>query len=324
VLKKAFEGELTKEWREKRALSGAEVPTADELLQQIKEERQKHYEKQLEDWKKAVKEWEKVKTHGRASHQPIPKKPAKPKALKEFNKPVRKLAITIPQVWYFDCIGNISSGVEYGSSAKSQIKGEIPVIRMGNMQNGIIDWNDLKFTSNKNEINQYLLKKGDVLFNRTNSPELVGKTVEYKGEKKAIFAGYLIRINQINTIVNSSYLNWFLNSHPAKVYGSYVKTDGVNQSNINGEKLSNYPIPICSLPEQHQIVREIETRLSVCDKVEQSIKESLEKAEALRQSILKKAFEGKLLTEQEIAQCKKEPDYEPASVLLEKIKAEKK
>jgi type I restriction enzyme S subunit len=88
--------------------------------------------------------------------------------------------------------------------------------------------------------------------------------------------------------------------------------------------IQELPFPLLSIPEQHQIVQEIEKRLSVCDKVEQSITESLEKAEALRQSILKKAFEGKLLTEQEIAQCKKEPDYEPASVLLEKIKAEKK
>ena len=115
-------------------------------------------------------------------------------------------------------------------------------------------------------------------------------------------------------------MNYFLNSHPAKVYGSLVKTDGVNQSNINGEKLSNYPIPLCSLAEQTQIVEEIESRLSVCDKMEQSINESLEKAEALRQSILKKAFEGKLLSQAEIEQCKQADDYEPASELLKSIR----
>ena len=90
-------------------------------------------------------------------------------------------------------------------------------------------------------------------------------------------------------------------------------------------------LPICSKEEQHQIVAEIERRLSVCDKMEQSITESLAKAEALRQSILKKAFEGNLLSQAEIAECKKEADYEPASALLarikqsrnEKIKAEK-
>lgn len=88
--------------------------------------------------------------------------------------------------------------------------------------------------------------------------------------------------------------------------------------------IKEYEVYLPSKEEQHQIVQEIESRLSVCDKVEESIKESLEKAQALRQSILKKAFEGKLLSKEEIAKCKAHPDYEPASVLLEKIKAEKK
>lgn len=88
--------------------------------------------------------------------------------------------------------------------------------------------------------------------------------------------------------------------------------------------IENIKIPNLKLNEQHQIVKEIEARLSVCDAVEAQIKESLEKAEALRQSILKKAFEGKLLTAEEIQFCKQEPDYELASMLLERIKAEQK
>ncbi len=90
------------------------------------------------------------------------------------------------------------------------------------------------------------------------------------------------------------------------------------------DDLKSFPIPICSLSEQHVIVQEIESRLSVCDKVEESISESLEKAKALRQSILKKAFEGTLLSAEEIAKCKADKDYEPASVLLGRIKKEKK
>lgn len=311
VLKKAFEGELTKEWREKQT----DLPTAAELLEQIKEERQKHYEQQLEEWKQAVKAWEENGKEG--------KKPGKPSVYKIYNSPMKSLSLNLPANWLSDCIGNTCSKTEYGSSAKSSDVGNIPVIRMGNLQNGKIDWSDLKFSSNKSEIKQYMLRNGDILFNRTNSPELVGKTAQYKGERPAIFAGYLIRLNQIDSIIDGSYLNYYLNSHPAKVYGAFVKTDGVNQSNINGEKLSNYPIPLCSIQEQHQIVREIESRLSVCDKVEQNIAEALEKSEALRQSILKKAFEGKLLSLAEIEACKWEADYEPASVLLERIKKEK-
>ena len=73
-----------------------------------------------------------------------------------------------------------------------------------------------------------------------------------------------------------------------------------------------------------KLIQEIESRLSVCNSIETGIRESLDKSKALRQSILKKAFEGTLLSEEEIAACKAAPDYEPASVLLERIKAEKK
>lgn len=100
-------------------------------------------------------------------------------------------------------------------------------------------------------------------------------------------------------------------------------TSGVNLPRVSTKYIENYLVPLPSLNEQSQIVKEIESRLSVCDAVEQQIKDSLTQAEALRQSILKKAFEGKLLTEEEIKACQLEADYEPADVLLEKIKAEK-
>ena len=87
--------------------------------------------------------------------------------------------------------------------------------------------------------------------------------------------------------------------------------------------LSNLPFPLTSLPEQHAIVEEIETRLSVCDKMAQDIDEALEKAEALRQSILKMAFEGKLLSDRELAEVRMAEDWEPADVLLERIRAER-
>ena len=197
----------------------------------------------------------------------------------------------LPQGWKWVHIGDITKGTEYGTSQKSLKCGKVPVIRMGNLQNGIIDWADLSYSNDDNEIQRYQLKYGDVLFNRTNSPELVGKTAIYKAERKAIFAGYLIRINQIESI-NSDYLNYYLNSHTARAYGNKVKTDGVNQSNINGKKLCTYPFPICSRAEQDQVVYELKSRLSMCDYIEDTVNQSLQQAEALRQSILKQAFEG--------------------------------
>lgn len=165
---------------------------------------------------------------------------------------------------------------------------------MGNIQNGQIDWSDLVFTSDQAEIEKYHLKGNDVLFNRTNSPAWVGKTAIYNGERPAIFAGYLIRINYL-PIINPHYLTYYLNSHTAKKYSNLVKTDGVNQSNISGSKLCTYPFPMTSSAEQVEIVSLLNRRLSICDSLEDAIYKAIQESVALKQSILKKAFEGDLI-----------------------------
>lgn len=116
--------------------------------------------------------------------------------------------------------------------------------------------------------------------------------------------------------VTAEYLMYFLKNLNIKGSGSAIPQ-------LTIPMVKSIEIYLPTLQEQNQIVQEIESRLSVCDKVEQSISESLEQAKALRQSILKKAFEGKLLSKEEIEACKQERDYEPAPILLEKIKAEK-
>src|SRR5699024_10092909 len=123
-------------------------------------------------------------------------------------------------------LNDVCFDVEYGTSSKSENDGLVPVLRMGNILNGQIDWEDLKFSSNKAEIEKYSLNKDDVLFNRTNSTEHVEKTAIFKGEQEAIFAGYLIRINYDKEIVNGNYLNYYLNSHIAKKHGNIVKSFG--------------------------------------------------------------------------------------------------
>ncbi len=201
----------------------------------------------------------------------------------------------LPEGWKRVNLGEVCSSVEYGSAIKSKKEGKVPVLRMGNIQNGRFDWSDLVYTDDEKEIGRYLLKKDDVLFNRTNSAELVGKTAIYKEERPAIFAGYLIRINRIENLLDANYITYYLNSLGAKKHGNSVRSFGVNQSNINGTKLRSYPIPLPPILEQTQIVQEIESRLSVVDKMEETIQQSLLQAESLRQSILKKAFEGELV-----------------------------
>lgn len=308
VLKWAFEGKLTAQWREEQQRQG-KLASADTLLAQIKTEREQRYQKELEAWQSEVEAWEAIGKEGKK-----PRKPSKPKKVSPLTSTDLQELPKIPAFWFWTKLGYLTLGVEYGTSAKSQKKGGIPVLRMGNIQNCKFDWSDLVFTSNDEEINQYILRKGDILFNRTNSPELVGKTAIYRGERPAIFAGYLIRVNHFHNFVESKYLNYFLSSVIASNHGNKVKTDGVNQSNINGQKLMDYPFPYTHLEEQIKIVEEIESRLSICDQLEADIEANLKKAEALRQSILKQAFTGKLVSQ--------DPNDEPAAVLLDRIRAE--
>lgn len=241
------------------------------------------------------------------------------KTIKSFTEDDLNEFPKLPDDWKWVKIGNLTFGVEYGTSAKSKKLGQIPVLRMGNIQNGRFDWSDLVYTSNKTEIEKYLLKKNDVLFNRTNSPELVGKTAIYKGERPAIFAGYLIRINQLPELVVADYLNYFLNCPIAKVHGNSVKTDGVNQSNINGEKLRNYPFPLPPLPEQRAIVSKIEQLFSELDNGISNLKLAQEQLKVYRQAVLKKAFEGELTKKWREQQT----DLPDAGDLLEQIRKER-
>lgn len=287
LLKNAFNGELTKDWREQNA---EQLLSSSELLAQIQTAREAHHEKQLADWQNAVKEWEQAGKIG--------KKPSKPSPLKKL-EPINELKeIELTELadgWFWERLGLVTLGVEYGTSAKSQPEGKVPVLRMGNLQNGKIDWADLVYSSDDEEIKQYLLKKGDVLFNRTNSPELVGKTAIIETDRMAIFAGYLIRVNHLNDIIDGRYLTYFLNSIIAKNYGNFVKTDGVNQSNINGQKLMNYPLTFCSLNEQKEIANILDLKLTACDTLATELANQLKQAELLKQAVLKSAFSGTLL-----------------------------
>lgn len=308
VLQHAFEGKLTEGWRRKRIK--ASEPQAS-ILARLAAERKAHHLQLMSAWSKKLEDWEK-----RGAIGPKPSRVRALETITPLSQEVINALPSLPPGWVWQKLAWMTCGVDYGTSAKSSKTGSVPVIRMGNLQNGRIDWTDLAFTSEKDEIEQYSLECGDILFNRTNSPELVGKTAIYKGERPAIFAGYLIRINHNPATVDGRYLNYYLNSHFARQHGSTVKTDGVNQSNINGQKLQGYPFPFCSLAEQQEAVRLIEEKLSSCEYLLSETHNQLARANALRQSILKQAFSGQLVAQ--------DPMDEPASELLKRIRAERK
>lgn len=108
------------------------------------------------------------------------------------------------------------------------------------------------YTSDKEEIAHYPLEYNDLLFNRTNSKELVGKTAIYKSEVPAIYAGYLIRITPL---IDSDYLNYVMQTQFYWVYCQNVRSDAIGQSNINAEKLKNFIYPLPPLHEQKRIAK---------------------------------------------------------------------
>jgi type I restriction enzyme S subunit len=225
-------------------------------------------------------------------------------------------------------LGSVIDKPRYGTSKKCSLEPKgLAVLRIPNIGEGLINPEELKYAEfDAKEISTLKLQEGDILTIRSNgSVDLVGKcALITKNDVDYLYAGYLIRLRPDKELIDSKFLLYSLKSHDLRVQieSKAKSTSGVN--NINSVELASLEIPHFKLEIQHQIVQEIESRLSVCDKVEESISESLEKAKALRQSILKKAFEGTLLSEDKIAACKAAKDYEPASVLLEKIKAEKK
>jgi type I restriction enzyme S subunit len=225
----------------------------------------------------------------------------------------------LPNTWRFYKLNKLAVSFDYGTSAKSHAAGRVPVLRMGNLQGGKIDWRNLAYTSDPVEIEHYKLSPRTVLFNRTNSPELVGKTAIYMGERPAIFAGYLIRINP-HAELDPEYLNICLNSMYAREFCVSVKTDGVSQSNINAQKLGEFEVPFCSYEEQREIVKRVTRLFALADQIDEQYTKAKRSADRLPSSLLSKAFRGELVaTEAELAKRDGRP-YESAEVLLHRIR----
>jgi type I restriction enzyme S subunit len=196
----------------------------------------------------------------------------------------------IPEDWGVLPLGRLIHSVEYGSAAKSSATGRVPVLRMGNLQGGKIDWNDLVYTDNEIEIRKYSLVLGDVLFNRTNTIDLVGKTAIYKGERAAVFAGYLIRINSDKALLDSAYLNYILNAEFSRKHSAKILSIAVGQANINGQKLKSYPIPLPPTKAEQEAIAEA---LSDADALIESLEQLLAKKRQNKQGAMQELLTGK-------------------------------
>lgn len=213
--------------------------------------------------------------------------------------------------WGKKSVGELCISLKYGTAKKSDASGNVVVLRMGNLQQGEIDWSDLAYSNDPDDIEKYKLFPGDVLFNRTNSAALVGKTAIYRGEHPAIYAGYLIKLDYDHDKIIGDYLNYALNTLDAKKYCNSVKTDGVNQSNINAKKIGAYSFNVPSIPEQEKIVSVIQKLLSKEQQSKEAAEAVLDQIDLMKKSILARAFRGELGTN--------DPSEESAVELLKQI-----
>ncbi|KXR81466.1 restriction endonuclease subunit S [Escherichia coli] len=168
-------------------------------------------------------------------------------------------------------IRDLVDSVNYGTSAKASIdSGEYPILRMGNITyQGGWDFTDLKYLDlSVKEKDKFLVKEGDLLFNRTNSKELVGKTAVYEENRPMAFAGYLIRVRP-NPIGNNYYISGYLNSIHGKITLMNMCKSIVGMANINAQELQNIEIliPPKHLQDEYEIIyKKIKKGLSIYDK----------------------------------------------------------
>jgi len=305
LLKSAFEGTLTADWRARNADKLEDPQT---LLARIQAERETRYQAALEDWQTALTTWR--------EDGEIGKKPAKPKRPRDISKPVDDLKMS---GWTEIPLGLVIDTPSYGTSKKCAYNGgKFGVLRIPNIGSGQIDASDLKSADfDENEIAQYALSEGDILTVRSNgSLSIVGKPAIVTAQDTVnLFAGYLIRLRPIAASLVPRFLaHLMVEPHiRAQIEAKAKSTSGVN--NISAKELQDLIVPICSPAEQTEITRLLDMRLDAATQMETEIDAALKRAEALRQSILKKAFSGRLVPQ--------DPSDEPATTLLARIKAER-
>ena len=312
VLKWAFEGKLTEEWRKQHQST---LKTGEALLTQIKAERENRYQQQLAEWETAVKEWEAIEKVG--------KKPTKSQKLKELPSLTESELGELPELpngWCWIYSGELFVFVTSGSRGWAQYysnSGAI-FIRITNL-----DFNSLNLDLSPETIQCVSLpsevegvrakvQENDFLFSITG---YLGMFAIIPPNLPEAYVNQHIVLARPCRDLNYKYFGYYFIADAGGIKQFQEKQKGATKAGLTLDDIQTAKIPIPSSEEQEQIVEEIESRLSICDQLESTIIENLQKAEALRQSILKQAFEGKLVPQ--------DPNDEPAEKLLEQIRLER-
>lgn len=222
----------------------------------------------------------------------------------------------IPISWKWITLGHYSevTGGLTKNKNRDSYTNKFPYLRVANVYENRFVLDDIHIIGVKeSELSRVLLREGDLLFVEGNgSIQQIGRVAIWNGEiENCVHQNHLIKVRCNEVLFNKYVLYFYMSLSGRKLIEEQASsTSGLNTLSIS--KVMNLKLPFTLLKEQELIVQEIESRLSICDKLEETVEQSLKQAGLLRQSILKKAFKGKLVPQ--------DPNDESTEVLLERIR----
>jgi type I restriction enzyme S subunit len=305
LLKAAVEGALTAPWREAQRKLGTPTEAGAQLLQRILTERRARWE---------AKQLAKFKEQGKAPPKDWQKK---------YPEPVQPDTTDLPElpegwVWAsLDMLGEIASGVAKGTKRDGNVSvREVPYLRVANVQRGYLDLSEVKtILATERDIEELVLKSGDVLFNEGGDRDKLGRGWVWHDEvAECIHQNHVFRMRPYSPDLRPELISHHGNTF-GKLWFQTVGKQTTNLASINMSMLRSFPVPVAPADEQTEVLAQMQVQLDSLGRQEEATDLAMKQATAQRQNILRAAFAGELVPQN--------PNDEPASVLLERIRAER-
>ncbi len=306
VLKAACEGRLVPSEAELSRKEGRDYEPGSELLKRILAERRTKWE--ADQLRRMI-----------AAGKP----PKNGEWRKRYNEPVLADTADLPELragWAWttlDILAQIVGGVTKGQKRKpGETLLAVPYLRVANVQRGMLDLSEIKtIEATPQEIEELTLIPGDILFNEGGDRDKLGRGWIWEGQvPQCIHQNHVFRARLVSQHIHPKYVSWYANSFGQRYFFDEGKQT-TNLASLNMTKLKGLPIPLPPWNEQIRIVEELEKQLTDLNALESEVQAAAQRAQILRQAVLKNAFSGKLVPQ--------DPNDEPASVLLERIRAER-